>query len=582
MIRLKTENDNFLSYSEPVDCHSETEVPSTTFRNSEIPPSQSSDGQKRVSDNMIRIKTENDNFLSYSEPVDCHSETEVPSTTFRNSEIPPSQSSDGQKRVSDNMIRLKTENDNFLSYSEPVDCHSETGVPSTTFRNSEIPPSQSSDGQKRVSDNMIRLKTENDNFLSYSEPVDCHSETEVPSTTFRNSEIPPSQSSDGQKRVSDNMIRLKTENDNFLSYSEPVDCHSETEVPSTTFRNSVIPPSQSSDGQKRVSDNMIRIKTEIDNFLSYSEPVDCHSETEVSSTMFRNSEIPPSQSSDGQKRVSDNMIRIKTENDNFLSYSEPVDCHSETEVPSTTFRNSVIPPSQSSDGQKRVSDNMIRIKTEIDNFLSYSEPVDCHSETEVPSTTFRNSEIPPSQSSDGQKRVSDNMIRIKTDNDNFLSYSEPVDCHSETEVPSTTFRNSEIPPSQSSDGQKRVSDNMIRIKTDNDNFLSYSEPVDCHSETEVPSTTFRNSEIPPSQSSDGQKRVSDNMIRIKTDNDNFLSYSEPVDCHSETEVPSTTFRNSEIPPSQSSDGQKRVSDNMIKLKTELVISVQDKSEHISY
>ncbi|CAO4375870.1 unnamed protein product [Caenorhabditis nigoni] len=405
---------------------------------------------------------------------------------------------------------------------------------------------------------MIRLKTKVDNFLSYSEPVDCHSETEVPSTTFRNSEIPPSQSSDGQKRVSDNMIRIKTDNDNFLSYSEPVDCHSETEVPSTTFRNSEIPPSQSSDGQKRVSDNMIRIKTDNDNFLSYSEPVDCHSETEVPSTTFRNSEIPPSQSSDGQKRVSDNMIRIKTDNDNFLSYSEPVDCHSETEVPSTTFRNSEIPPSQSSDGQKRVSDNMIRIKTDNDNFLSYSEPVDCHSETEVPSTTFRNSEIPPSQSSDGQKRVSDNMIRIKTDNDNFLSYSEPVDCHSETEVPSTTFRNSEIPPSQSSDGQKRVSDNMIRIKTDNDNFLSYSEPVDCHSETEVPSTTFRNSEIPPSQSSDGQKRVSDNMIRIKTDNDNFLSYSEPVDCHSETEVPSTTFRNSEIPPRQSSDGQKRV------------------------
>ncbi|CAO4367800.1 unnamed protein product [Caenorhabditis nigoni] len=459
-----------------------------------IPPRQSSDGQKRVSDNMIRIKTKVDNFLSYSEPVDCHSETEVPSTTFRNSEmIPPRQSSDGQKRVSDNMIRIKTENDNFLSYSETVDCHSETEVPSTTFRNSEmIPPRQSSDGQKRVSDNMIRIKTKVDNFLSYSEPVDCHSETEVPSTTFRNSEmIPPRQSSDGQKRVSDNMIRIKTKVDNFLSYSEPVDCHSETEVPSTTFRNSeMIPPRQSSDGQKRVSDNMIRIKTKVDNFLSYSEPVDCHSETEVPSTTFRNSEmIPPRQSSDGQKRVSDNMIRIKTENDNFLSYSEPVDCHSETEVPSTTFRNSeMIPPRQSSDGQKRVSDNMIRIKTENDNFLSYSEPVDCHSETEVPSTTFRNSEmIPTRQSSDGQKRVSDNMIRIKTENDNFLSYSEPVDCHSETEVPSTTFRNSEmIPPSQSSDGQKRVSDKMIRLKTDNDNFLSYSETVVAHRQDRNP------------------------------------------------------------------------------------------------
>ncbi|PIC49463.1 hypothetical protein B9Z55_008061 [Caenorhabditis nigoni] len=552
------------------------------FHNSELPPSQSSDGQKRVSDNMIRLKADNDNFLSYSEPVDCHSETEVPSTTFRNSEmIPPRQSSDGQKRVSDNMIRLKTEIDNFLSYSEPVDCHSETEVPSTTFRNSEmIPPRQSSDGQKRVSDNMIRIKTKVDNFLSYSEPVDCHSETEVPSTTFRNSEmILPRQSSDGQKRVSDNMIRLKTEIDNFLSYSEPVDCHSETEVPSTTFRNSeMIPPRQSSDGQKRVSDNMIRLKTEIDNFLSYSEPVDCHSETEVPSTTFRNSEmIPPRQSSDGQKRVSDNMIRIKTKVDNFLSYSEPVDCHSETEVPSTTFRNSeMIPPRQSSDGQKRVSDNMIRLKTEIDNFLSYSEPVDCHSETEVPSTTFRNSEmIPPRQSSDGQKRVSDNMIRIKTKVDNFLSYSEPVDCHSETEVPSTTFRNSEmILPRQSSDGQKRVSDNMIRLKTEIDNFLSYSEPVDCHSETEVPSTTFRNSEmIPPRQSSDGQKRVSDNMIRIKTKVDNFLSYSEPVDCHSETEVPSTTFRNSEIPPRQSSDGQQGDNDNILELKTKIVISV---------
>ncbi|PIC49699.1 hypothetical protein B9Z55_008223 [Caenorhabditis nigoni] len=426
---------------------------------------------------------------------------------------------------------------------------------------------------------MIRLKTKVDNFLSYSEPVDCHSETEVPSTTFRNSEmIPPRQSSDGQKRVSDNMIRIKTKVDNFLSYSEPVDCHSETEVPSTTFRNSeMIPPRQSSDGQKRVSDNMIRIKTKVDNFLSYSEPVDCHSETEVPSTTFRNSEIPPRQSSDGQKRVSDNMIRIKTKVDNFLSYSEPVDCHSETEVPSTTFRNSeMIPPRQSSDGQKRVSDNIIRIKTKVDNFLSYSEPVDCHSETEVPSTTFRNSEmIPPRQSSDGQKRVSDNMIRIKTKVDNFLSYSEPVDCHSETEVPSTTFRNSEmIPPRQSSDGQKRVSDNMIRIKTKVDNFLSYSEPVDCHSETEVPSTTFRNSEmIPPRQSSDGQKRVSDNMIRIKTKVDNFLSYSEPVDCHSETEVPSTTFRNSEIPPRQSSDGQQGDNDNILELKTKIVISV---------
>ncbi|CAO4367957.1 unnamed protein product [Caenorhabditis nigoni] len=183
--------------------------------------------------------------------------------------------------------------------------------------------------------------------------------------------------------------------------------------------------------------------------------------------------------------------------------------------------------------------------------------------------------IPPRQSSDGQKRVSDNMIRIKTKVDNFLSYSEPVDCHSETEVPSTTFRNSEmIPPRQSSDGQKRVSDNMIRIKTKVDNFLSYSEPVDCHSETEVPSTTFRNSEmIPPRQSSDGQKRVSDNMIRIKTENDNFLSYSELVDCHSETEVPSTTFRNSEIPPRQSSDGQQGDNDNILELKTKIVISV---------
>ncbi|CAO4368195.1 unnamed protein product [Caenorhabditis nigoni] len=118
---------------------------------------------------------------------------------------------------------------------------------------------------------------------------------------------------------------------------------------------------------------------------------------------------------------------------------------------------------------------MIRLKTKIDNFLSYSEPVDCHSETEVPSTTFRNSEIPPRQSSDGRKRVTTlnqwtAIARPKSHLRRFViqryllgshrtdkrDYSEPVDCHSETEVPSTTFRNSEIPPRQSSDGQKRL------------------------------------------------------------------------------------------------------------------------------